>query len=135
MEEQNVKLSEINLATKIWNWNMDDECATSCGNFLVAHMHALNGFTLIAFIIVCYIATIIVNYIEFKGFKTTTETLLFTSAIVYAIWNCFFGLPLKHLEIKSDNDVTFSYSTYAMTHLTAIIIAVILLFTNNYLLQ
>jgi len=126
MEDITIMPDPIDI-TKIWNWNMDDTCALSCANVLIAHMHVLNAMSLIMFLILCYLITCIVNFINYKKFTVTTQTLLFVSILVYSSWNVFFGFPMRKLD-GNVNEISLSYSSYAMTQFMSIIIATLILF-------
>jgi hypothetical protein len=126
MEEEKVCIN----IEKLWNWNMSDECATSCSNFLIAYMHVINAVTLLLFIFVCYLMACLVNFINYKNFKVTTESLLFSSAIIYSLWNLFFGHPIRKID-GSQSDIVFSYKTHAISHFVAIIFAVVFLFVDD----
>lgn len=129
MEEKKLETPSVDLE-KIWNWGMDETCANSCSEFLIAHMHVINAMTLITFLFVCYVIAFFVNYFQYKNFKTTVESLLFTSILVYSTWNIFFGFPFRKIE-GNENKIKFSYSTHAMSHLTSVLFSVIILFTNE----
>lgn len=117
--------------TKIWNWNMDDTCVVSCANVLIAHMHVINAITLIIFLILCYLITCIINFIKYQRFTVTTQTLFFTSVLVYSSWNLFFGFPIRNLE-GDINEISLSYKSYGLTQFMSIIIATIILFLNRH---
>lgn len=116
---------------KLWNWNMDNTCANSCATFLVAHMHVVNTMTLVIFLMWCYFMTFLINTVEYKNFKTTTEKLMFVSIIVYVSWNVFFGFPMKYLN-GNETNVSFGYTSYAMTPFLSIVVSTIILFLNRY---
>lgn len=129
MEDISIVAEPINV-TKIWNWNMDDKCAMSCANVIVAHMHVLNAMTLISFLILCYLMSCIVNFTNYDKFTLTTERLLFTSVLVYSLWNIFFGFPIRKID-GNVTEVSLSYSSYAITQFMAIIFSILILYFNS----
>lgn len=115
---------------KLWNWNMDNKCMESCANVFIVHIHVINAFSLVMFLLLCYLTTSLINYQEHKNFKISTQELLYTSILVYVSWNLFFGFPIKNMKGDQD-ELTVGYTTYGISQLTSILIATLILFLNK----
>lgn len=126
--EEKYKIDQVNIE-KVWNWNIDNNCALSCANVFIAHAHVINAVTLVMFLLLCYLTTCVINFIQYKKFTTTTETLLLTSVLIYAFWNIFFGFPVITLA-GNPNDTILHYKSYAITQFMAILMATFILFFN-----
>lgn len=112
------------------NFGMDAKCANSCFNFIKIISPFVMAVTLVLMILMTFITTSIINFIEIDDFRLTIEHTMFVSIIVYCIWNTIFGLPMRTL-VYNGNNVEFVYNNYAINYSLAMLIATILIYCKH----